>query len=165
MNSPEKTAAYFRDVTDSTTSGDWAWTRETEIVHIRYKGDWTGYDAPWRRVLRAFRHAFGPRRRWEKDLFPHLKLQHWFWGVVAAFRVYLATETHRPDGDLNGGKVICHWEEDGEYLQLIQPSVGRLLADFLMAEPENEHAQKIIAEMQRIEADYSKRISENEESK
>lgn len=157
---PMNLAEFFRDVTDAARSGTWAWTRQTEIVHIRYKGDHTGFNAPWRRVARAFMHAFGPRPAWEKEIFPRQSWKDWLWGVYGSFVTNIPPERHLPDGDLNEGKIICHWEEDGEYLQMVQPSVGALLAEFLLAEPDNEHARKILAEMQRIEDDYSQRIAD-----
>jgi hypothetical protein len=55
-----------------------------------------------------------------------------------------------PDGHINNGSIITLWCEDGQYIELFQPTVGRLIADFLEAEPENEHAQKIAQEIERI---------------
>jgi hypothetical protein len=58
--------------------------------------------------------------------------------------------SNAPDAHLGEGSIITEWVEDGQYIELVQPSVGALLADFLEAEPENEHAKKIAAEIERI---------------
>lgn len=42
------------------------------------------------------------------------------------------------------------WEETGEYLQYVQPSVGALLADLMDAHPNLPEVQAIAAEMKRI---------------
>jgi len=64
-----------------------------------------------------------------------------------------------PDGVLDGGSIITHWEETGEYLQYVQPSVGALLADLMDAHPELPEVQAIAAEMKRINDDYGARVA------
>lgn len=54
-----------------------------------------------------------------------------------------------PDAVL-ADRIITWWHEDATYIQLFQPSVGQLIADFLEQEPDNEHAKKISAEILRV---------------
>lgn len=136
---------------------DWDYTRETQIRHIRYRGDWTGYDHPRRRVARLL-GRFVKRDRLDKDLFGMRVPFGWRHPLIAA-RVALRTERHQPDGVLDEGAIITHWEETGEYLQYVQPSVGALLADWLDADPESDHAQAIAAEMKRINDRYGERVA------
>ena len=159
MTDVKKVAGNFRDYAEHFVQKDWNYTRDLRgLTAIRYnypedtlrgriedawgwlvkgKGDQilriTNFDG--RSLLRA---------RWNQALYA------------------LKRDRHIPDGTLDGGTIITFWEETGEYLQFVQPSVGSLIADFMEAEPENPHAIKIAAEMQRIQDDYTKR---NEESK
>lgn len=81
------------------------------------------------------------------------------WQVAWAM---LAREKHLPDGELDNGNIITHWEETGEYLQFVQPSVGALIADWLAAEPESPHAQRVAGEMRRIQDAYAARLAATE---
>ncbi|MFS0887018.1 hypothetical protein [Aeromicrobium sp. 179-A 4D2 NHS] len=161
-----KAAELLRVFAEHFAARDWAYTREHDIRHIRYDDDFRGYDAPHRRLYRAARR-FVPRRRgvggrdgllaafreadreefagkpfgavrakWKSLRFTFLLAKH-----------TLATSKHTPDGVLDNGGVIVQWEETGEYLDLVQPQVGSLIADFLDAEPDNPHARKIAAAM------------------
>jgi hypothetical protein len=69
---------------------------------------------------------------------------------LSMFAYSLRRTQEMPDGHINNGSIITLWCEDGQYIELFQPTVGRLIADFLEAEPENEHAQKIAQEIERI---------------
>ena len=132
---------------------DWVFTNDTGIDHIRYTQDITGRNVWWRRISREVAEAF-------KDFF----VQDHIWmmlGTNTRFNLrhlflYLplagALDNNLPDGVLKGGGIITFWAEDGEYIELVPPSVGDLLADFLLEDPDNPHAQKISAELQRIVA-------------
>ena len=136
---------------------DWVFTHDTEIDHIRFTQDITGKNVWWRRISREVAEAF-------KDFFvqddiwmmlgtnTRFNLRHLFGCIMLAG----ALDDHLPDGVLKGGGIITFWAEDGEYLELVPPSVGDLLADFLLEDPDNPHAQKISAELQRIVARIQK---------
>lgn len=137
---------------------DWCYTRKHDIKHIRVRGDWTGYNHPVRRL-----------KRWVDDYF-RIKADSWVeregrrlaWRhPLIHFRTTLGTESNLPDGVLDGGSVITHWEETGEYLQYVQPSVGALLADLMDAHPELPEVQAIADEMKRINDDYGRRVTED----
>lgn len=140
---------------------DWCYTRDTgDLVHIRHRGDRTGYNHPARRL-----------KRWADDYFTLRRPKSWFAqeGRRLAWRhplihasVSLRTESHMPDGVLDGGAIITHWEETGEYLQYVQPSVGALLADLMDAHPDLPEVRAIADEMHRINDDYGRRIEEGE---
>ena len=138
---------------------DWNYTRKHNIDKLYYSYELSrGYDKPINRFKRALKWLFGPTPEFVKYLDRDLS---WFskisnrWGM---FTYVLKRDNALPDGSLADGKIIVHWEEDGEYLQLVQPSVGSLLADFLTEEPEHPHAQKIIKEIERIRKAYTKRV-------
>ena len=85
------------------------------------------------------------------------------WLSVSRWRmaaVLLVREKNLPDGILDEGNIITHWEETGEYLQYVQPSVGTLIAEWMLAEPTNQHAQAVAAEMRRIQDAYVARLTE-----
>lgn len=70
----------------------------------------------------------------------------------------LKRDNNLPDGVLDGGNIITNWEETGEYLNLMQPTVGTLIADFILEDPTNPHAIKINKELTRLHKNYAKRI-------
>lgn len=154
-------AEYLHSLANHFARDDWQWTRETEIRHIRYRGDYSGYNHPLRRIPRALSLAFH-MPKWERDIAGRRSLKRWLYHVWAGLVVGLRTDSNLPDGQLKNAGVIAFWEEDGEYLQMVQPSVGSLLADFLIAEPEHPHAQLISAELERLMADYDRRCREGE---
>lgn len=134
---------------------DWNYTRETDIKHIRRRGDYSGSNHPVRRLLAGFtprkdpfRESIGMGRWWA-----------WRHPLITA-RVVLRTEDHMPDGWLDDGCIITAWEETGEYLQYVQPSVGALLADLMDAHPELPEVVAIAAEQKRINDAYGARIEE-----
>ena len=136
---------------------DWVFTHDTDIDHIRFTQDITGKNVWWRRIPREVAEAF-------KDFF----VQDDIWMMLGTntrfnlrrlFRYLIlagALDNNLPDGALKEGRIITFWAEDGEYLELVPPSVGDLLADFLLEDPDNPHAQKISAELQRIVARIQK---------
>lgn len=132
---------------------DWDYTRDTSAIkHIRYADDYRGYNHPLRRFGRSVRH-FMP---WRDRGFMAPK---GFKARLIYFKVGMRTQDHLPDGILDGGCIVTHWEETGEYLQYVQPSVGELLADWMDAEPANPHALAIAAEMRRINTRYGERLA------
>lgn len=155
----ERTAGeYLKLHSDQFQHYDWEYTRKSGIDKLYYSYEHNSYDQPKRRIKRALRWLLGPTPEWIGQLESDY---NWFdklrsrWGM---FTYVLKRDNALPDGSLADGKIIVHWEEDGEYLQLVQPSVGSLLADFLTEEPEHPHAQKIIKEIERIRKAYTKRV-------
>lgn len=63
-----------------------------------------------------------------------------------------------PDGSLGEGSVLTFWEEDGEYFQLVQPTVGSRLSDFLEADPQHPLAQSLAEEVKRLLNSYGERL-------
>jgi len=135
---------------------DWRYTRRTNIRHIRYRDDWVGYFHPWRRVVRWLGAYVARGDDWVTRTGREIAWRH----PIIHTRASLSTETHEPDGVLDEGRIITHWEETGEYLQYVQPSVGALLADLMDAHPDLPEVVAIAAEMKRINDDYSRRIQE-----
>jgi hypothetical protein len=76
----------------------------------------------------------------------------------------LKRDNNEPDGVLDDGNIITFWEETGEYLNMIQPTVGTLVADFILENPTNPHAIKINKELDRLRKNYNKRIKDGEVS-
>lgn len=133
------------------TPRDWCYTRDVgDLREIRYDGK---TDALAFRARMAMRALVKRRQDWEKAV----GVSRWRMCVT-----HLRRDRHLPDGVLNGGSVIAYWEETGEYLQYVQPSVGALLADLMDAHPDLPEVQAIADEMKRINDDYGARISATE---
>lgn len=137
---------------------DWCYTRNLgRLKHIRYDDDFSGYDHPWRRLKRTVLR-FLRTDRIEREVFGRRFPLSWS-HPLAAIRGGLRTGRHLPDGVLDNGGVITFWEETGEYLQYVQPSVGALLADLMDAHPDLPEVQAIADEMKRINDDYGVRAA------
>jgi hypothetical protein len=133
---------------------DWNYTRNLgSLESINYSGR---RDSLWKRIKASLEYLRG-----DNDFInimsggkaPSLKDR---WSMAKIALTY--QDRNLPDGLLDNGAIITFWEETGEYLQLVQPSVGALLAEFLIDEPNNPHAQKISKEILRILEDYKKRV-------
>ena len=133
---------------------DWNFTHNTDIKSIRYdlKRDWTNKLSY--RIKQAFWWLLAPRPDWIKKLdsdrtfFQHLTSR------VFMFFHCLKRDNNLPDGWLDDGNIIVYWCETGQYLNLMQPTVGALLVNFLREDPTNPHAKLISAEIERL---YAKR--------
>lgn len=160
-------AYVFRLHAEHFQQSDWIYTRKTEIKHIRYADAYKGYNHPVKRVQRTVKNLLTRDLSWkkifrddEKEMSFKEKLYRKALSVRASILVGLRTDSHRPDGVLDDGNIITHWEETGEYLQFVQPSVGSLLADFLMKDPTHPSARAIAGEMKRILDAYALRLGE-----
>lgn len=136
---------------------DWAYTRDLgDLREIRYARP---EDSLWGRIREAVRWLLRTPQKWEQQL----GFTGGAWRLRMALHV-LRRDRHLPDGVLDGGSVIAIWEETGEYLQYVQPSVGALLADLMDAHPHLPEVQAIADEMKRINDDYGRRIAETSDS-
>lgn len=158
----ERTAGeYLKLHSDQFQHYDWEYTRKSGIESIYYTYDYNPYEKPSNRLRRALKWLLGPSPKWirvldgQKNIFQHIAHR------VGMFAHVIKRDKSVPDGSISD-KIIVYWEEDGEYLQLVQPSVGSLLADFLVAEPSNPHAIKIAAEIDRIRNKYGERVANGE---
>lgn len=142
-------ADQLREYANHFVTRDWNYTRDTR--HIREIRLNDPYEALHRRVWRAVRSVI-----FRDSLTKTLESPRF--GMVTH---YLKRDKNLPDGVLDSGNIITFWEETGEYLQYVQPSVGSLFAEWMLAEPENPHAQKIAAEMKRINDSYAERLRNN----
>lgn len=148
-----KAVEYLDSVANHFSHRDWDYTRKINIRRIIYKKGSPEYnrDKISKRFKRAWRWITSSKKNgmiYDMSLWMKLKM------VMYSFE----PESHRPDGGLNSGCVLTFWEEDGEYIQMVQPSVGALLANFLKDEPNNLHAKKIIKELERILKEYQDRV-------
>lgn len=124
----------------------WVYSRKRNgLKHIRYESDYTGYNHWMKRAKRAFewKHLAGTDSF--SKMFGKQTLKQRVRSARAWISVSLRKDSNLPDGQINGN--IVHWEEDGEYIAIFQPRVGVKVLEFLKAEPDNPHAQAIIAEM------------------
>ena len=141
-----KLAADLRTYATHFAPRDWDYTRNHgNLTAIRY-------DYPTDRLRYRIREALAWLIRRDR-LGGDFKTNRWLMARTA-----LRREAHLPDGVLDGGNIITHWEETGEYLQYVQPTVGALIAEWLDTEPENPHAQKVATEMCRIQDAYTERL-------
>lgn len=126
---------------------DWCYTRDCgELAEIRYNH---AEDTLCGRIRSAFQWLVRKPQDWERVLGV---------GRFAMAAHVLKRDKHLPDGVLDGGNVITFWEETGEYLQFVQPSVGALLADLMDAHPGLPEVVAIAEEMKRINDDYALRV-------
>lgn len=126
---------------------DWNYTRDVgdlRMFHVR-------------EVRRGARQAFKYATRGVDDI--GLGETPSRWGMV---RAALRGIRSHPDGVLDNGGIVTHWEETGEYLQYVQPSVGALLADLMDAHPDLPEVQAIADEMKRINDAYGERVAAGE---
>lgn len=153
-------AEYLKSLASHFAPRDWNYTRDVEIKHIRYYSDTEGRNTLRCRIQNTISGLLRKDRKgsflYQNKFLDRLLVRYY------TARHTFRKEDNRPDGTLDGGSVITHWEETGEYLQMVQPSVGILLSEFLLAEPEHPHAKIIIAELDRIQAGYVSRIDSGE---
>lgn len=141
------TAEILKSRADHFMPRDWNYTRNTKIEQIRYEKGLDTHNDLSHRIKSALFWAFGRTPDWLIDIQGKGHTLRERFGMA---RYSLKRDPNLPDGILNDGGIIVFWEEDGEYINLVQPSVGSLLADFLIEEPNHPHAKKILAEMGRI---------------
>lgn len=132
---------------------DWDYTRDLgSLVAIRHNSEADSLRFRLRMAIRAM------TRSHRGDVLSEvMKVPRW-----RLARAHLRRDNHLPDGVLDGGSVITHWEETGEYLQYVQPSVGALLADLMDAHPDLPEVQAVAAEMKRINDRYGERLQAGE---
>jgi hypothetical protein len=125
----------------------WIYTRDTgDLVHIRHKSDYTGYQHWTQRIKRVFTDAvFNRKTDGLFGNFPSSLAER-----ISYAKVILRKDSNLPDGRISNAGIITHWEEDGEYITLMGPTVGVKVLEFLKAEPDNQHAKEILAEMHRM---------------
>lgn len=154
-----RSAKYLKELADHFEYRDWNYTRQTHIKSIRYEPDHDPHNKVSYRIKSAFRWAFNPPK-FIRTLEPTWKdrLRSRFTMPIH----FLKRDDNRPDGVLDGGNIITNWEETGEYLNLMQPTVGTLIADFILEDPTNPHAIKINKEITRLHKNYAKRIKAGE---
>lgn len=154
-----KSARHLKFLADHFEYRDWNYTRHHHIESIRYETEYDKHNKISYRVKWASRWLFGKTPDWIKQL------EGKGFGPISRIRIAahsLKRDTNTPDGILDGGKIITLWEETGEYLNLMQPTVGTLVADFIIEDPTNPHAIKINKELTRLLKNYEKRIKAGE---
>jgi hypothetical protein len=131
----------------------WVYTRDLgDLEHMRYRSDHTGYYHWTRRLRRLFnlKRAFGLDSFSRQIGIKNRSIKD-FWGHLSAHVVVaMALDNNLPDGRIANASIYTSWEEDGEYITLMGPTVGVKVLEFLKAEPENPHAKAILAEMHRV---------------
>lgn len=141
----------------------WMYSKESStnrrIQHIRYSEDFTGKRNPLRRLKHALYSLYEnickepstiERMTFNLAVGEQVPLRTRIRRGLTSARVILSTRKRLPAGVVGGGRIIVLWEEEGKYLQLVQPSVGALIAEFLQECPEHPHAQRIAEEVMTI---------------
>lgn len=173
MNNEDlKMLDFVEFVTDKFTSNHepWKYSRDTgTLKHIRYEGDYTGYNH-WKKRLTRFFHWITVDYWKPKGLFKQLdeeksffkRLIEWPMNIRVWWKVSMRKEDNLPDGQVNG--ILTNWEGDGEYITMFCPYVGREVLKFLRAEPDNPYAQEIIRAMRETsELSWPTKEENNEE--
>lgn len=153
-----KSARYLKSLADHFEYRDWNYTRHDHIESIRYTPDHDPHNKLSYRIKQAAWWMFGKSPQWYEALGEKNSIAKRFRMAVYA----LKRDPNLPDGILDSGNIITHWEETGEYLNLMQPTVGTLVADFIIEDPTNPHAIKINKELTRLVKNYEKRIKAGE---
>ena len=146
----KETGSILRNYAEHFTFRDWNYTRQYDIESIYYKD----VETLLKRIKNAWRWLTKPREHYLLQLADLSR-------ISMAFHA-LKKDKNLPDGVLNNGSIITFWEETGEYLQLVQPTVGSLVGKFLEEDPNNPHAIAIAQEIDRILAAYSARVVNGE---
>lgn len=155
---PTKVGELLRSYATHHNHGEgWRYTRNRgDLEYIRFRRDYTGYDH-W---TKRWRRALDPKHLLGRDSFSiglnnrlegQSRWENLQWRVLAArawFLVSVRKHKNLPDGTVNGNLIF--WEEDGEYIECVGPTVGEKIADFLEQEPNHPHAIAIAAEINRI---------------
>lgn len=143
---------------------EWQYTRNSKIVHIIQSDEFKGRRAPLKRLKRFADYTVGMPLRakflknkpdWERQL---LRDSKFGFRDLKIFSKLALFDPIQPDGSLADGTVITFWEEIGEYLQLVQPSTGSILAEFLHLDPMHPSAQKLAKQILDIEKRYAERV-------
>jgi hypothetical protein len=137
---------------------DWDYTRTSHIKEIRYTSGHDPYNKLSHRIKVAAYWMFGKTPEW----YSVLGEKNSIYKRLRMATHCLKRELNLPDGILDSGNVITFWEETGEYLNLMQPTVGALLVTFLKEEPEHPHAKLITKEIERLHRRYTNRIKNGE---
>lgn len=153
MNEVEKMLDWVEFVTDKFAANHvpWKYSRDTgKLKHIRYESDYTGYNHWTKRLKRFLEDVTIDFIRPNKLERQFIKLgskrnRNWFLTVRVAYSVLLKKDNNLPDGVVDGN--ITFWEEDGEYITMFCPYVGREVLKFLKEEQDNPYAQNIINAM------------------
>lgn len=136
---------------------DWDYTANKNIKSIRYNPEYDYTNKLSHRIKKALWWLFAPRPDWLKQLDSDKKLFSTLNGRIRMFFHVLQRDPNTPDGTLDNGNIITYWGEMGEYLSLMQPTVGSLLVNFLKEEPEHPHAIIITKEIERLYKRLEKR--------
>lgn len=151
-------AAYWLEGTWPFVRRDWAYSRDKHgLTAMRYDDR---DDDLWSRIKTSWRWLTEKRSGWQVEL---QRKPGWLGALQDRLHMswyVLQLEDHLPDGTLDEGTIITIWEEAGEYIQLVQPSVGDLLAALLRAHPTLPEVRAIVEEIHRIQNDYVERIGE-----
>lgn len=125
---------------------DWNYTRHHKVRSLHFES----LSERVKDVLSAsVRGMFGRKSSLDKML-----KQTWMSKALGCWRYH----NHLPDGALDNGAILTFWEETGEYLQLVQPSVGALVGDLMVAHPHLPEVKAIAAELKRINDAYTTRV-------
>lgn len=146
MDPVRAAAGLLRDYIGQSSGGDWDYTRNVGSLRRLV------YDDPTQRVTTRLRSA----ARTLTGRFDDFGLGVSRWALA---RVQLRRPTSLPDGTVGAGRILVLWEEDGEYVQLMQPTVGTLIADWLDDQPDNPHAVRVAQELQAIADRYTTRAT------
>lgn len=123
----------------------WTFTHDLgDLKHIRYRSDYTGYNAWYRRVWRAFGPSmWGPLSNVDKMFYSSWRDKVNLGALKGRIKAFLGKDKNLPDGIVKGCRVITHWSEYGTFISMMNPDVANIILDFIETEPENPFAQRM----------------------
>jgi hypothetical protein len=154
-----KAAKYLKELANIFEYRDWNYTRQTHIKSIRYEPEHDFRNKLSFRIKSSIGWLISP------PTFMRTLEPAWKDRLRSRFLMplyLLRREPNTPDGILDSGNIITFWEETGEYLNMMQPTVGTLIADFILEDPTNPHAILINKELTRLHKSYQKRVKAGE---
>lgn len=154
MTDVRQQAQDLRSYAEHFVQEDWNYTRDTgDLVRIKYDYPEDRFWGRKGRLSSSLWWLFRNPPPWMQGWGPNRFVMAWY---------VLKRDRHIPDGVLDKGCIITFWEEMGEYLQYVQPSVGSIIADFMENDPEHPYALLLAREMERIQESYAARLAEKE---
>ena len=156
MTDVKNIASELRGYAEHFEQRDWEYTRELgDLKGIVYNDD---AETLPNRVRSAFGWIAGEHDNILRLFHDDLSRLHLWKARFSMVLHVLHKDSHLPDGVLDNGGIITFWEETGEYLQYVQPSVGSLIADFMESDPFHPSAIALAEEMERIQRAYAERL-------
>lgn len=144
--------------------GDWTPVYGNKDVHTVWKDEKNTLIA---RVRMTLKMLFSKRDNLDDIFFKDFSFLKLMWHRISSIPIYLFDHKDVPDAIIRNS-ILCTWGEDADYLNLVNPNVGLLLASVLESSTDESLlplAQEIIKAYNANEhswAEYYKKENKND---